>query len=419
MIFEQHMQMMQQREKDLTAAGIKIFRVSTTERAEFKECRRRWDFGSFSRQAIEPKKPAYALSFGTAIHYGLEQYYKSTIDATPDKEPISAAEAFTEKWRELSIKTIYGLRGEEVPKYKPEEISDAYEKALTVADEFFVKDSQEYLGLGVKMLEGYSLWCQTADFNKDIGFEKVLYTEKEFAVPIPDPITGEAYRFTDAGGQIWEMWLVGRFDMIVQDFDGWVWILDHKSSKDKLQREILILDDQMTMYLWALREIFRLWNSPLTYKIAGCYYNVLRKKLPRIPQVLKTGKSLTKAKDIDTTYEVYLQAIIDNDFDPEDYQDILTYLQSQPNTFFERAKVRRNAYEIAHAGSLLLSEAIDMLNAPFIYPHFTWDCRWKCDYKDLCLAMNRNDDVSWMRESLFQKRELEEDSVYNREATIE
>ena len=39
--FEQHMQVMSDREKILEKEGVKVFRVSTTERAEFKECRRR------------------------------------------------------------------------------------------------------------------------------------------------------------------------------------------------------------------------------------------------------------------------------------------------------------------------------------------------------------------------------------------
>jgi hypothetical protein len=436
-IFAKHMQWMHDREIALAEQGIKIFRLSTTERSEFKECRRRWDLSSYSRQGLEPKKPAYALSFGTAIHYGLEQYYAAMIVG----KEVSAAYHFAEKWKELAIATVYSLRGEKGPEWEevvanmvahegfdpkdteafyPEWLDDEFEKALAVkADEYFAKDVQDYLDLGKAMLDGYQTYSTLLDNHPDTGFKKVLYTEKEFAVPIPDPSTGEPYRYTDPSGQVWEMWLVGRFDMIVLDVDDWVWVLDHKSSKDKLNKDLLILDDQMTMYQWALREIFRLWNSPYINKIAGCYYNVLRKKLPTIPRVLVNGKSLSKAKDIDTTYDLYLQAIMDNGFDPADYQDILQYLQGQPNTFFERAKVRRNQYEIAHAGSLLLLEAIDMLNAPYIYPNFTWDCRWKCDFKELCLSMNRNDDCDYLKEALFQKRVAEDNSVYLRESTVE
>lgn len=414
-IFEQQQKYMAEREKELNAKGVKIFRLSTTERGEFKECRRRWDFSSFSRQALEPKKSHYALSFGTAMHYGLEMYYSG-------KE--SPQGAFRQKWMELSIKTIYGLRGEEVPEWVEEQgsyyrwVEDAFEKALPLADEYFAQDVKALLQLGTDMLSGYENWSQVADRSKELGFKSVEYVEKEFAVVVRDQ-KGEPYLFTDGGGQRWEIWLVGRFDMVVKDYDDWYWILDHKSSKDKLNSDQLTLDDQMTMYMWALSQILAMWQPEYAEKIAGCYYNVLRKKLPRVPPVLKDGKSLSKAKDIDTTYEVYLQAIIDNGFDPEDYQQILEYLQRQPNTFFQREKVRRNVYEIANAGNLLLLEAIDMLNAPYIYPHFTWDCRWKCDFKELCLTMNRHDDISWMIKALYQKRSLDEGSVYNREKTAE
>ena len=68
---------------------------------------------------------------------------------------------------------------------------------------------------------------------------------------------------------------------------------------------------------------------------------------------------------------------------------------------------------------MLRCEAIDMLNAPYIYTNPTWDCKWDCDYKQLCLATNRNDDVEWLLKSMYQKREFEEDSVYSRESTVE
>ena len=43
-VFLDHMNHMHAREKLLEREGVKVFRLSTTEREEFKECRRRWDF---------------------------------------------------------------------------------------------------------------------------------------------------------------------------------------------------------------------------------------------------------------------------------------------------------------------------------------------------------------------------------------
>lgn len=390
--FEDHMAMMTQREQELTAQGVHIFRLSTTERQEFKECRRRWDFGSLSRQGIEPNRPAVALWFGTGIHFALEQLYKyRRVYPVADQDEETFIEGVWRDWAAKEMDRIAASQGE-------------------LWDEQ-VAEFNKSVELGVGMLQGYCTWSVAADAKDVTGFKRMLYTEKEFAVAVPDE-SGEPYRFVDISGKAWEIWLVGRLDMVVQDWDDRVWILDHKTSKDRLDPEILTLDDQMTMYMWAAQTI-------LQTPVAGCYYNVLRKKLPTVPKVLSSGKGLSKDKSIDTTYEVYLKAIEDNGFDPEDYAEYLNMLLNKDTGFFTRVKVHRNPHEIAMAGRMLLLEAIDMLNAPYIYPNPTWDCRWKCDYKALCLAMNRNDDVEYLRKTLYRKREKEDQSVYNRESTVE
>lgn len=398
-VFETHMQMMHEREEMLAAQGIKIFRLSTTERQEFKECRRRWDFGSFSRQAIEPNRPAIALWFGTGIHHALEMYYSNTdlvVEPVGEKEvrylmDCEPERAIVEHWKHWAAKEIARI-----------------ENSQTVLWDEQRTELEESVKLGSGMLEGYVAWAQKEDSRDDTGFKEVLYTEKEFAVWVPDE-NGEPYHMVDGSGQVWEIWLVGRLDMVVKDFDDRIWVLDHKTSKDRLDADILILDDQMTMYLWAAQQILKV-------PLEGCYYNVLRKKLPKEPTMLKAG-GLSKAKDQDTTYDVYMQAILDNGLDPADYEGILDILANKRTAFFERVKVRRNSHEIAMAGRMLLLEAIDMLNDPYIYPSPTRDCKWKCDYKDLCLAINRNDDVEYLKNALFRKREKEEGSVYDREHT--
>lgn len=395
-IFERHMQMMHEREQMLAEQGIKIFRLSTTERQEFKECRRRWDFSSLSRQALEPNRPAMALWFGTGIHHVLEHLYmRRKAEAEPGMGDLvgSSEEEFVvdlwNDWTENEIAKMEKLNGP---------LWDEQKEAL--------RDSGT---LGREMLQHYVRWSSVADYVEPNGFKQILYTEKEFAVWVPGP-DGEPYHFTDGSGQVWEIWLVGRLDLFVEDFDGRIWVVDHKTSKDKLDTEILTLDDQMTMYIWAAQRI-------LQKEIAGCLYNVLRKKLPVVPRVLASGKGLSKDKSIDTTYDVYLQAILDNGFDPKDYEDILHMLKNKDAGFFTRAKVYRNQHEIAMAGRMLLMEAIDMLNDPYIYPSPTWDCRWKCDFKDLCLTMNRNDDVDYLLKTLYRPRQVEEGSEYAREHT--
>lgn len=406
--FEKHMMMMEKRESDLAVLGIKVFRCSATEVEEFLDCRREWNWSSFSREGLEPKKAHSALTFGTVIHYALEQYYKGRMHQPSYWVDIAAE--FSVQWMINTMQVIYSQKNLDMPDWTDIPIEEAFENALSL---LYPEEQQEYRELetlGMAMLQNYDVWSQKEDYSELNGFQRVLYTEKEFAVVIPN-VDGTPYRFTDANGQIWEMWLVGRLDMIVEDYFGRIWALDHKTSKDRLTEEILILDDQMTKYLWAVTQILKMEPE-------GIFYNVLRKKLPRVPKVLVSGKSLTKDKSIDTTYEVYYEAILANGFDPKDYTEILQMLQDKKDGFFERARVRRNTYEIRNAGYQLLLQAIDMLNAPLIYPHFTWDCRWKCDFRELCAATNRNDDTEWLKNSCFKKRVVVDTSVYSRESTI-
>ena len=258
---------------------------------------------------------------------------------------------------------------------------------------------------------GYINWAAKEDHHGAIPFKQILFTEEEFAVPLKREVgDSEYYRFRDANGQQWELWLVGRIDLVIQDMDDRIWVLDHKTSKDKLDKELLTLDDQMTMYIWAIQQI-------LGVQIAGCLYNVLRKKIPSIPRILKAG-GLSKDKSIDTTYDVYLEAIYANDLDPADYTEILNHLAEKNSQFYERVAVRRNQHEIAMAGRMVLMEGLDMLNSPYIYPNPTWDCSWKCDFKPLCLATNRDDDTEYLETTLYRKRIPEEQSVYARESTV-
>jgi hypothetical protein len=360
--------------------GVHIFKYSTTERHDFKFCRRQWDYASPSRQGWEKKVAHEALWMGTGLHHALEMFYR--------REGVSAVEA----WSDWIDSELVRLK-EVVP-----------ESQWTT----FEENTLNAASLGEGMLRNYEVWAEKADNSESIGFKRILSVEKEFQVPVRDD-SGNIARFTDREGTIWEIHLVGRLDMLVEDFHDRIWIMDHKSSKDKLDPEHLLMDDQMTIYIWAVQQII---GRP----IEGALYNVLRKKLPTIPKTLQAG-GLSQDKSMDTTLEVYMEEIENQGLDPEKYVKMIDILSNKPNTFQQREKVRRTPYEIAVAGRMLLYEGIDMLNAPYIYPNPNWDCKWRCDYKELCLAQNRNDDVEWMLESMYQKSDR--GSVYVRESTIE
>ena len=331
---------------------IPFTKISTTERQGFKRCRRAWNFGSYQRMNLEPLRPDTRLWFGTGIHMALDVYYGKKGD------PV-------EFWMQWTAQEFARMQQEQGAMFQ-EELDD------------FTANQQ----LGAEMLKGYIQFAQAND-----DFE-VIMTEQEFEVPIRNPETGEVVGL-----------LVGRFDGICRTADGKLWLLEHKTSADKWTTEMMMYDDQVTGYLWAAQQVF---GQPLE----GVYFNVLRKKIPRKPNLIRNGTQLSKAKDIDTTYEVYLEAVLENGFDPGDYADILEILKAKGNTFFQREKVYKSPVEIESWGRQLYDEYVDMADNPRIYPNFTWDCKWDCDFQPLCAAMQKGEDWEFLAQIQYRKRDL-------------
>ena len=112
--------------------------------------------------------------------------------------------------------------------------------------------------------------------------------------------------------------LMGYMDKIIKVPGEGLWLIEHKFTTVGLEKfvENLELKEQIDYYIWAMKQMFP------DEKVMGCIFNVIRLKLPGVPNVLKNGKRLSKAK-ITTDYDTYYNAIIENDFDPAVYQDML------------------------------------------------------------------------------------------------
>lgn len=121
---------------------------------------------------------------------------------------------------------------------------------------------------------------------------------------------------------------VGKIDAVVQDKLGRVWLMEHKTFKKLPDEDFRWTNQQANFYTWVMPQI----GFP---KPDGVLWDYIRTKVPAIPPTLKSG-GLTKRKDIDTTYDTYYQAIIDNGLDPEDYKDILESLEGNEENFYRR-----------------------------------------------------------------------------------
>lgn len=331
---------------------MKKISIHQSDKQLFKRCRRKWDLSSPLRQRLEPKRVVDKLFVGIGVHKALEELYKH------GKNPVEAFSSWADK---------------EIAKVRKE------------IGQLFV-EQEEMLGqaieLGKGMLANYEIWCRKADPE---FFVKVLSVERELSVPILTP-RGHKARGTFGC----------RIDQIVEDCDELLWLMEHKTAAS-LEVAHLPLDEQVVCYLWAAQQF-------LGIKLQGVIYNILLKKLPSKPQLLKNG-TLSKKK-ISTTYGVYKKEIEHHKLEPEAYSEILQELKDQDSPFFRREKIIKTQEEIAEIGRRIYDEYRDMRNPKIaIYPNPTRDCFWDCPFREVCIEMNSGGDVAYLLQELFQKRE--------------
>lgn len=297
--------------------------VSYSQLNTFKRCRQKWYYNYV--RGLVPKKRVAKIELGKYGHALLEAYYRGE-----DLEQASE-----EYWQE----NTEGMFDEELIEFQE------------------VKEDAEYL---------VNRYIKHYEHLKD---EYIIHSvEGKFRVPILTPQGNRS--MTD---------FRGIFDLIVEDSSGGIWLVDHKFTSIDLDKyaENLVLDEQANYYLWALSQILG------ADVIEGIIFNLIRSKLPTIPRVLKNGE-LSKAKNIDTDVETYLQAIKDNNLDVNDYRDILEEIKQRDRAFFKRHKIYRTQEELDCIGRELYIISIDMRDNN-IYRNATRDCSWDCPYRELCI----------------------------------
>lgn len=304
-------------------------RLHVTDRQTFKTCRRMFKYNVQER--LEPIGEKYnALWFGTGIHHVLAEYYKGNPD-------------------------VIALWGQWL----------APQPAPTTTED--MEKIEKFTELAYGMLKGY------IEFSKDDDWE-ILEVEKEIEVRIPGTRVN----------------LVATLDLIVRT-RGRVWVVDHKTRTTFDEPSDLELDDQMTAYLWAARQV--------GYEPAGAIYNQIRKKVPVDPPVLQSG-GLSKAKDIDTTAEIYRNKLISLNLDLKPYAEILQKLEG--NEFFRRDYIIRTKGSLDTFRKYIPDEARLMgskLTPMFPSPE-KMNCRF-CDYKTLCMCESDQGDTDDMKSLFF------------------
>ena len=303
-----------------------------SEVSDFLRCRKRYNYRWI--QNLEPKQRNEKLTIGSAIHKFLEVWYT-------DRRSHDAIQAM----RDYIMDNSEGL------------------------DEMQLHD----------MLDLATAVC--TNYTSTYGFESnwtVLAAEKEFSVPLDD---GTNY--------------IGTIDLVVEDEDGHVWFVDHKTTASiDIFDKNSDMDRQISRYWWALEQ--------LGYNVHGFIYNIILKDFPQDPKVLKSGQ-LSKDKAQKTTFDLYTKAIEHHGLNVETYHDFLDYLKEQPREFFRRIKVERTPSERLAAIDEMEDVIEDIRTAKSHYRNITKDCHWDCQFKTLCMAEMDGSNADHIRNELYQE----------------
>lgn len=339
-----------------------LLRVLTNSERSTQACPRRWWFRYVEGLNTFGAAP---LRQGGLWHSCLASWYRSACTLTPNQLKTAVIEPWYEsrkKWAEIT--------GDETQ----------------LEEDFTIQKS--ILG----MLEGY-----VHQFASDATDWKVIAVEPQVCRQVINPLTGKPLADTVTlknGAKKRRVWSFGgAMDLIIEFRDGSRWMVEHKTT---IERDLihytrkLHWDPQIRGYVWAAQRPMLIDGvSPEPMRITGVIYNVARKKIPEEPEPLKKG-GLSKAKDIDTTRDLYLSAIHRHGLNPDAYADVLEQLSTKK--FFHREPYVFTDNEIDDAGLDICHVALQTKQAERAKYHprqpsvCTGIASQPCQFKHICLV---------------------------------
>lgn len=338
--------------------------ISFSEISTFLRCREQWDMSSANRQSIRHKAtPKLYLSLGSAVHKALEANVKG-------ENPLQAAEDYIEEDRNTRIAA-----------YREEYGCKPWDSELKDFDE----TAELARGLVAQYFDHYGTDNPLADQGLDF-----LGIEIPFKIDVTHMVPGIGRK----------VYFCGTIDGIAADDDGNIFIVENKTFTQSPNPEIIQWHFQSTGYAVALE-----WLTGLP--ITGGLYNGLAKRLITEPRKLKNG-SLSTDKRQATTLAKYVQAIRDNNEDPEDdrFADILSHLSNislQGDTrffyrekfFFKEEQLRSWEYDFER----IINE---MLVDPQIYRTIPYNGCGDCWFSDLCHSKHSGGDYEYTLEQRYR-----------------
>lgn len=342
--------------------------IRTSDRSNFRRCRRRWAWQSHLRSGLTQAETAAPLWFGSGFHYALEDFHGL-------KQFPTATAAFL---------------GYVKASHRAAKASGKLLQVMPI-------NWPELVDLGVSMLDYYANdWLIARDPLKTFVYDGRPQVEVHVQVKVP--FQNEYYS---------EVVYAATLDRVVEDEHGNLWIVDYKTAK-RIQTHFFQNDPQISAYCWLGEQLY---GRP----IAGFIYQQHLKEVlkPLVPLV--TGR-LSVAQTLRTTHRHYRRSLInlygDINKAPSNNIDHLNWLATQEDEtkdkFIRRDRIYRNKFQSESEGTKLLLELEDMLNLDLpLYPSPTRDCAHMCAFNTACV--NMDDGSDWREELALGFRQKDKD----------
>lgn len=188
-------------------------------------------------------------------------------------------------------------------------------------------------------------------------------------------------------------------DLVIRQPDGTVWVVDHKNVTS-LPDELPFADMQAALYIAGVRAIYP--------DCVGFIWNYLRKKEPRVPELVKDGSRIADVNRIDTTYEMLRDAMLKyNLMDLDSHRARLLELQNQEKFF------RRMEYFITPEFENSMLEDLQQLRRAMQSGYYfrafspsTFDGCNRCGYNVLCKAELQGNATPQLIEEWYEPLDL-------------
>lgn len=202
----------------------------------------------------------------------------------------------------------------------------------------------------------------------------------------------------------------GRVDIMVEDHEyGGLWLRDAKWVRAVPSDDERMMSPQNIVYVWALRR--------LGYDVRGFIYDYGRTAAPTIPRILKRTTRYGPAGSVslakcDTTYDIYYQTMVEAHGEKGAavmartyYADKLSELKERDILWYHRHRIPVDGDRVKNGLREFIYACREIQRRKAPARTYLYNCRWNCDYHNLCVADFQGLDIDGMVRKQYEVKE--------------